>query len=300
MLYTAVFKAKARAVLQQHWQTALLIALIVNLPSLLVQGIAAFTNTDPTMRIQALMLDVSAGTVAMEALPETVRAMLSESGVLAVAALGILAWLVTPALSLGMNHWTLDRIRGQEEPVATVFSRLSIFFKGIGLRLLIALKVFLWTLPGLAVVVLTMVFVFRADLSTQEAQRSVAQTAVMFIWAGMLLMLVLGAMEFLRYVLADFILADEPEERVRSCTSRSKELMAGRRGQFFSLIVSFILWHLLISVTAAFVASIAGDVIGLMLQMLGSLFLSVYMLTSEGVFYETLRSAPVQALQVSS
>ena len=299
MIYTAVFKAKARAVLQQHWQTALLIALIVNLPTLLVQGIAAFTNNDPLIRAETLLLNASLTANGASGLPEALRALFSESGVLVMTGLSVLAWLVTPALSLGMNHWTLDRIRGLEEPVQTVFSRLGIFFKGICLRLLIALKVLLWTLPGIAVVMATMFFVLRTDTASQEAMLSAARTGVMFIWFGMLLVLVLGIMGYLRYAVADFILADEPEERVFSCVRRSREMMNGHRGVFLSLMLSFLLWYLLISFVTSFAAGIAGGVIGLMLQMLGSLFVSVYMLTAEGVFYEALRTAPAPAVQAS-
>ena len=294
MFYSAVLKAKARAVLQQHWQTALLIALIVNLPTLLVQGISAFTNNDVMYRLETLIIDASRSTEAMNALPDAVVTMLTETGILVMLALGLLAWLVTPALSLGMNHWTLDRIRGAEEPVSTVFSRLGIFLKGVGLRLLILLRVLLWMLPGLAVMVLAMVLLFRADITSQEAILSAANTSVMLIWAGIIAMLVLGVMGYLHYALADLILADEPEEKVISCTRRSRELMTGRRGQLLALLLSFILWYFLIMFASSFIAGIAGDVIGLLLQMLGSLFLSVYMLATEGVFYEALRSAPIQ------
>ena len=294
MFYSAALKAKARAVLQQHWQTALLIALIVNLPTLLVQGISAFTNNDVMYRLESLVIDASRSTEAMNALPDAVVTMLTETGILVMLALGLLAWLVTPALSLGMNHWTLDRIRGAEEPVSTVFSRLNIFLKGVGLRLLILLKVLLWMLPGIAVMVLAMVLLFRADITSQEAMLSAANTSVMLIWAGMIAMLVLGVMGYLHYALADLILADEPEEKVISCARRSKDLMTGRRGQLLTLLLSFILWYFLIMFAASFIAGIAGDVIGLLLQMLGSLFLSVYMLAAEGVFYEALRTAPIQ------
>ena len=53
---SAYFRAKARAALKGHWQTALLIALIVSLPSLLAQGITAFTGNDPTVRLQGIYL----------------------------------------------------------------------------------------------------------------------------------------------------------------------------------------------------------------------------------------------------
>ena len=292
MIYTAAFRAKARAVLRNHWQTALLIALIVNLPSLLVQGIAAFTNNDLTARLQELVLQASGSAAAMNALPEKARALLSESGILAMAGLGVLAWLVTPALSLGMNHWALERIRGAELPVTAVFSRLRIFLKGIGLRLFIVWKVLLWMLPGIAVSLLALLPVLNARPASAAELVSAANTSILLMYAGMIVMLVLGVMGFLYYALADFILADEPEERVLSCARRSREMMKGLRSRLMSLMLSFLIWYFVVLLAASFAAGMAGSVFSLMVQMLGSLFLSVYMLTAQGVFYEALRLAP--------
>ena len=57
------FKTKARDALKGHWQTALLIALIVNLPSLLAQGISVFTGNDPAtlVRVGSVSLPSRAG-----------------------------------------------------------------------------------------------------------------------------------------------------------------------------------------------------------------------------------------------
>ena len=294
MLFSAAFKAKARAALAQHWQTALLIALIVNLPSLLVQGIAAFTNNDLVTRLQDLLLKAYASEAAMSALPDAVRALFSETGIWVMIGLSVLAWLVTPALSMGMNHWALDRIRGEEEPVSTVFSRLRILPKSIALRLFIVLKIILWSLPGLAVSLLGMIPLWNAREKAAAEQASAANLTRNLMYGGMLVMLVLGIMGYLYYAMADFILADEPGERVLSCARRSREMMKGRRGALISLLFSFILWYLLIFFAASVVESIAGSIASLMFQMLGTLFLSVYMLVTEGVFYETLRRAPVQ------
>ena len=53
MLYpSVVFRMKARAALKGHWQTALLVALIVNLPTLLMQGFSAYTGNDLITRLQ--------------------------------------------------------------------------------------------------------------------------------------------------------------------------------------------------------------------------------------------------------
>ena len=300
MITSALFKAKARAVLQNHWQTALLIALIVNLPTLLVQGIGAFTHNDLLTRVEDLMLDAAYSTAAMESLPASVRALFSETGILIVLGLNVLAWLITPVLSLGMNHWTLDRIRGEEEPVTTVFSRLRIFLKGIGLRLWIALNILLWMLPGITATVLAMLPLMNADPTDAQAVSSAMNTSSLLIWFGMTLMVVLGVIGYLRFAMADFILADEPEERVLSCARRSKMLMKGRSGALAMLLLSFLMWYLLIIFVTSIIAGIAGDIIALVIQMLGSLFLSVYMLTSQGVFYEALRMTKDAPLQPQS
>lgn len=297
MITSAVFRAKARAVLSKHWQAALLIALVVNLPSLLIQGIGTATNTDPLTRVQLLMIEASASTAAMSALPEALLALLSETGVLVMLGLGILVWVVTPALSLGMSHWTLDRIRGMEEPVSTVFSRLRIFLKGIGLRLWITLHVLLWMLPGIAATVLSLIPLYRANPADTASVYSAMRTSSMLLWFGMMLMIVLGAMGYLRYAMADFILADEPEEQVLACARRSREMMNNRRGALAALLLSFLVWYLLIILLSGFIASVFGDVVSLVLQMLGSLFLSVYALTAQGVFYEVLRLAALRPAQ---
>ena len=295
MLLSAAFRAKARAALQNHWQTALLIALIVNLPSLLVQGIAAFTNNDLNGRLSELAYRASLSAEAMSAFQDSVRELLSDSGIWTVAALGFLAWLVTPALSLGMNHWTLERLRGVDLPVSAVFSRLRIFLKGIGLRLFVSLKVLIWTLPGVALSLLSLIPLFRADPAVSESLISAVSMSMNGMYAGMILALVLGIMCFLYYAVADFILADEPEERILSAARRSKDMMKGRRGALMSLLLSAEK-----SVLESVLAGITGTVIALMLQMLGSLFLSAYMLAAQGAFFEALRQAPVQEITFSS
>ena len=191
MLFSAAFRAKARAALKQHWQTALLIALVVSLPSLLVQGLAAYTHTDLMTRVEDLVLDVYVHPEAANSFTDSLRALLSESGVLLMSALAVLAWLVTPALSIGMGHWILERLRGQELPVSAVFSRLRIFHKSIGLRLFIVFKVFLWMLPGIAVTAASVIPVLTAD-RTYDSLVSAANTSTSIIYAGTILMFILA------------------------------------------------------------------------------------------------------------
>ena len=294
MLFSAVFKAKARAALKGHWQTALLIALVVNLPSLLIQGLSSFTGNDWSAQLQTVLLEASDSTqITASVLYKQITGIFQDPGVQLMIGLSALAWIITPCLSLGMNHWAMERLRGVVMPVSTVFSRLNLFLKGIGLRLLITLKVLLWMLPGMAISVGAPLLMLQ-DLryKTQAELYSLAQTIEILLWAGILVMLVMGIYGYLRYVLADLILADEPAERVLSCARRSMQMMNGRKGGMLALLLSFALWYLLILIVTAMLAGIAGTIIALMLQMLGSLALGVYVLLSECAFYEALRQQP--------
>ena len=69
----------------------------------------------------------------------------------------LIAWLITPCLSLGLYKWLMDRLRGQDGPVSTVFCRARLFFRAIGLQLLVILKILLWMLPGMVLSVLVTV-----------------------------------------------------------------------------------------------------------------------------------------------
>ena len=154
------WKRQTREALKGHWLTAMLIALIVNLPSLLVQGIASITGNDLLTRVQDAMysaLSVSgtgSASVDMDRMIAGLQEIQESTGIWVMQGLNIVAWLLTPCLTLGMVAWLLGRLRKQEDAgVTAVFSRMNLFFKGIGLRLYAAWRIFLfmllWTLPVL-------------------------------------------------------------------------------------------------------------------------------------------------------
>ena len=265
---SGVFKAKAREALMNHWQTALLIALIVNLPTLLAQGIAVFTGNDIARRSEDLLIALMRdGQLDNAHILDGLTALMNETGIWLMIGLRAVAWIITPVLSLGMTHWLLLRLRKKEAGVDTVFSRLPVFLKSIGLHLLTALKTLLWMLPGAAVSMLSVT------------------TGSMLIYAGMGIMLVLGVMAALRYALAEYKLADEPETGVLACIRESKRVMAGKKGALLSLEISFIFWYLGEYMVSSLLTGFGGGVLSLMFQMLAGMALSVYITCSVGSFY---------------
>ena len=280
------FRAKAREALKGHWQTALLIALIVNLPSLLAQGIAVFTGNDPMDRLQAIVITSSRdGMLTQTLLRQEITAYLGSSGFWLAAGLNLAAWLITPCLALGMNKWLMDRLR--KAPVADViegaFCRVRLFFKAIGLQLLVILKILLWMLPGIALLTGLTIALYQAD--TAVAVNNAARTLNAMTLPVILVMAVPGAIAALRYAMAEFILADEPETKITECVRRSKEQMRELKKMLFVLLVSFLIWYLLQLLVASFLSNMGAGVVSLLFQMLTGLALSVYMSGSEAAFY---------------
>jgi len=284
MYYTsAIFRKKARNALKGHWQTALLIALIVNLPTLLVQAFSSVTGNDPVMRLENYILTASRdGVLTQQRLLDEITRFLSSTGFWTIRGLEILAWLITPCLTLGMYKWILNRLQGQEDPVSTVFCRVKLFFRAIGLQLLVILKVLLWMLPGIIAGIAALYPVYRA--ADAQAQAAALQRSYGMTLPVVLLMVIPGAMAALRYALSEYILAEEPSNKILFCVRRSKYLMRDQKKNLFFLLVSFLLLHLL----SMLLASMVSGVVSLLIQMLAGLALSVYMAGSVGAFYRAL------------
>ena len=295
MFLSAMWKHQARESLRNHWLTGLLIALIVNLPSLLVQGIAAFTGNDLMTRAADVVYGaISAGGSTLD--PEAVIAGFTElqnsAGIWVMQGLNLAAWLMTPCLTFGMLNWMLMLLRKQPAgEVSTVFSRLGLFLKGIGLRLYVALRIFLWMLPGIALNIASLIPLWLSDSSSKISVLSAVNTSVGLQTAALAVTLGLGILAALKYALADLILADHPEKGPVQAAGESRETMKGKRGALFSLYASFLLWYLLEIMATNAVISFFGSIPGLMTEMLASLALTVYLRASVTSFYLSCRPA---------
>ena len=283
---SAYYRKKALNALKGHWQTALLVALVVNLPTLLMQGLSAVSGNDMVSRLETVIITASRdGNFTNQLLLDEIQAFLNSTGFWTVRGLEILAWLITPCLSLGMYKWLLNRLQGLEDPVSTVFCRVRLFFRAIGLQLLVILKVLLWMLPGIAVLVFILMPAFRsADPRTQLAA---LQQGYSMMLPVMLLMIVPGVMAALRYALSEYIMADIPESRILFCIRRSREMMRDRKKNLFFLMMSFLLWYLAELLVSSFLSGVAS----LVFQMLAGLAISVYMSCSIAAFYLRLKEA---------
>lgn len=278
------YRAKAREALKGHWQTALLIALIVNLPTLLAQGVATFTGNDPIDRLQAIIIAANRdGVMSRQLMVNEIRAFLTSSGFLSTQGINLVAWLITPCLSLGMYKWLINRLQKQEDPVNTVFCRARLFFKAIGLQLMIILKILLWMLPGIGLMLAGLIPLLQGkDAATANAAMQLTDTLTL---PAVLLMGIPGILAALRYAMSEFILADSPETRITECIRQSKKIMRDQKKTLALLVLSFLLWYLLELLVASFLAGMGASLPSLVVQMFAGLALHTYVSASIAAFY---------------
>ncbi len=291
MLYSSFYwKQKAREALRGNWQIALLICLVVNLPSLLTQGIASVTGNDLMVRLQQVIYAsaTQTGGMDMTVFQTRMEELMQTAGLWVMQGIYLLVWLMTPCLTMGMYAWMLKRLRGQEGTFTDVFSRARLFLKAMGLRLYTALRIFLFMLPGLGLSVLSLIPVWTADTTSRIAVLSSVNTAMTLSTFSSIAMLVLCVLGFLHYALADIVMADRPEMGIRAAAKAGREMMRRRKGQLFALFLSFILWYILEMFLSNLILGIFGTIAGLMTEMLCSMALNVYLYTSVCAFYRTI------------
>ena len=159
--------------------------------------------------------------------------------------------ILTCGLMMGMLGAMIGLCRdGETVTVKAAFSRMRMTFKSFGLSMWVALKTFLWMLPGygmmmlalIALMVLVIIVYSGVELATLPFS---LETFIIVVYSlmgvGIVLMLALGLPASYRYMLSLYILADKPDTRVFDCVKQSKTMMKGHKWQAFKLIIPIFL-----------------------------------------------------------
>ena len=119
-----------------------------------------------------------------------------------VIILTILSFLLGPGIQLGYIRYNKDFLSNKSPDVTDIFSELKVSGKAFLLRVTTALIILVWSL----------------------------------------LFIVPGIIAAYHYVLAPFILEENPDISVREALRRSKEMMSGNKWNLVRLQLSFIVW----------------------------------------------------------
>ncbi len=290
-----IFRLRARKAMKPVMSSLILVLLIAMLPSLITSTITMITDADPTNAIAELYTeermtamtsgDPATTAAASDEIMAGLQTFLQEKWPF-MALTWAIAMFISPVLTLGQNHTLLKALRKEEISVATVFARLPIFLTAIGLELMMALRILLWTLPGMGLSLVGTVLLLLEP----------AIGGIIFL-AAMILMFALMIQAMYRYRLATYVMADMPETGINAAIRRSKEIMKGRKMELFSLELSFIGWRLLVSFGQTMLLGMLGGVLGAALGMFAAFLLQMYMYMATAAFYQEYGVGPVSALQ---
>ncbi len=187
-----------------------------------------------------------------------VTALTDLGGVLSGAVgmfLNVLLALFSMVLSVGLAHYTLNLARKKPTSVGDLFEGFSFAGRSIGMNLLVAVYTFLWTMLGAVGVGIV------AAVSMLFSESVPALTVILIVIAYVAL-IVFMVMITLRYAMAQFALAENPDGGASAAVRRSVQMMKGHKGKLFVLELSFIGWGLLCLLIVAAVMAVGVLVTG--------------------------------------
>ena len=285
------FRRRAREAMMPVMSILVVVMLIAMLPSLVSNIVTTVTESDSNAMLADLYTqenltammseDLEAANAALEQMTTGITAFLKEKWPF-MALTSAITLLLGPVLGLGFSHTLLKVLRREEITYSTVLARLPLFFKAIGLDVMIGLRVFLWMLPGWGVSLLGAVIMIYAPT-----------VGVLVMVAAMVLMIVMMIRAMYRYRLATYVMADVPETGINAAIRRSKEIMKGRKMELFSLEVSFVGWYLAVSIIQMMVLLMLGSVLGMALGMFASFLLQMYVYMATAAFYQEYGVGPL-------
>lgn len=170
------------------------------------------------------------------------------SGVLSMF-LSILVSLFAMVMAVGFSNFALRLSRGEAAGTGSLFEPFSYTGRSIGMSLLVALFTFLWTMLVAVVVIILCVAIFML-------LESVPALAVILFLIVYIAMLVAIVMITLRYAMANFALAENPEGGAMNAIRRSIQMLRGHKGKLFIMQLSFIGWELLVGLIIVVVLGI--------------------------------------------
>lgn len=166
--------------------------------------------------------------------------------------LNTLVWLFTLVLGVGFSNYALRLARQEENGFGSLFAPFSYAGASIGLSLLVGIFSFLWSLLAAVVfgVLLALVLIVLGEI----LPLAVALSVILYIAA-----MVAVAVIVLRYAMAEFALADDPNAGVMEAIRRSVRMMRKHKGRYFVLHLSFLGWDALVAAICA-----AGALVGVL------------------------------------
>lgn len=195
--------------------------------------------------------------------------------------LNILVGLLGLVLSVGLAGYALRLSRREQAGVGTLFDSFAFAGRSIGMNILVAIYTFLWMMLVMVCfgIVMGVAAAFLFD--------AVPVLGGIIIGVAYIVMMVFVVRIALRYAMANFALAENPDAGASAAIRRSVQIMRGNKGKLFVMQLSFIGWQLLLGLIAV-VVLVVGVVVGGTSWMFQELFTAGEDLTDMFTMLESL------------
>ncbi len=175
--------------------------------------------------------------------------------------LTIFTTLYGMVLSFGYYAYTLRRTDGEHAGYGTLLSGFNYVGRIIVMQLVIAFFTFAWYLLTVLPAALIGSIIMAALLVLLDGSTLAMVLGVIFLYGAIIVGAILGSYLSMRYTLAPYFLADQPELGAMEAVRRSRTLLRSRLMEVFTLTLSFIGWTLLASLIPLAVGGIAVAVV---------------------------------------
>ena len=197
MSYAADFRRKAREALEGKWGLAVWTGFVAMLLGAVSRG-GGSSNGNGNHTGSSIVPDF-----AREYF------VILTTVVFAVLIWALITFFIGGAIELGYCRFNKNLINGTDPKFSDLFSRMNIFWKALGLRLVIAFFTLLWAI----------------------------------------LLIIPGIIAALSYSMAFYIMEENPSMGILDAIQQSKEMMRGNKWRLFCLGISFIGWLILSALT---------------------------------------------------
>lgn len=210
MLYAADYRQMARSALRGKWGPAVLTTFIAALlGGVAKSGSSSGVRFHVDLSERNFSLQNEAGHMIFNyTLPYYFLTFLQLAAGLVIV-YGILTFIIGAAVEIGLNTFYIRLAYGDSPSVGSLFEKFGYIGKALGLRLVISLFTFLWSL----------------------------------------LFIIPGIIAAYRYSMATYLLAENPDMGIMDAIHESGEIMNGNKWRLFCLQFSFIGWNILASFT---------------------------------------------------
>lgn len=174
-----------------------------------------------------------------------------------IPVVNVVATILLSIPSMGVTKGLLAYLRGQELTSGCITSMFPYWTKVLCYELWSTLFIFLWMLPGLLLMGIGLVMGGFVALEVKDA--GVAVLALVFIYGGLVLSLVLLIRAGLNYSMSACLLADHPDMGGIEALEESKAMMRGNRWRLVKLGLPVMLMELALIIVFGILTSRRGE-----------------------------------------